>query len=63
MWCSADELMPVKGGLDLLTALRADPVLAGLPFILLSLFGAEQDAMGRAHRPDAVGLKPIRASP
>ncbi|MGB6309983.1 MAG: PAS domain-containing protein [Steroidobacteraceae bacterium] len=57
-----DELMPVKGGLDLLTALRADPVLAGLPFILLSLFGAEQDAMGRAHRPDAVGLKPIRAS-
>jgi two-component system, sensor histidine kinase and response regulator len=28
----------------------------------LSLFGAEQDAMGRPHRPDAVGLKPIRAS-
>jgi len=36
----ADELMPVKGGLDLLAALRADPRLASLPFILLSLFGA-----------------------
>jgi two-component system sensor histidine kinase/response regulator len=58
----ADELMPVKGGLDLLAALRADPRLAGLPFILLSLFGAEQDAMGRTCRPDAVGLKPIRAT-
>jgi PAS domain S-box-containing protein len=58
----ADELMPVKGGLDLLEALRADPRLAGLPFILLSLFGAEQDAMGRTCRPDAVGLKPIRAT-
>jgi two-component system sensor histidine kinase/response regulator len=57
----ADELMPVKGGLDLLTALRADPKLAKMPFVLLSLFGAEQDAMGRAQRPDALGLKPIRA--
>jgi PAS domain S-box-containing protein len=58
----ADELMPVKGGLDLLAALRTDPRLASLPFILLSLFGAEHDAMGRACRPDAVGLKPIRAA-
>ena len=58
----ADELMPVKGGLDLLTALRADPRLASLPFILLSLFGAGHDAMSRACRPDAVGLKPIRAA-
>jgi CheY-like chemotaxis protein len=58
----ADELMPVKGGLDLLAALRADPRLASLPFILLSLFGAEQDAMNRACRPDAVGMKPIRAA-
>jgi CheY-like chemotaxis protein len=32
-----------------------------MPFILLSLFGAEHDAMGHACRPDAVGLKPIRA--
>jgi PAS domain S-box-containing protein len=58
----ADELMPVKGGLDLLTALRAHPTLASLPFILLSLFGTEQDAHSRPQRPDAVGLKPIRAA-
>jgi CheY-like chemotaxis protein/anti-sigma regulatory factor (Ser/Thr protein kinase) len=57
----ADELMPVMGGLDLLAALRADPRLARLPFILLSLFGAEHDAMSHACRPDAIGLKPIRA--
>jgi two-component system sensor histidine kinase/response regulator len=58
----ADELMPVKGGLDLLAALRADPRHAALPFILLSLFGAEHDAADRVLRPDAVGLKPIRAA-
>jgi two-component system sensor histidine kinase/response regulator len=58
----ADELMPMKGGLDLLAALRADPRHAALPFILLSLFGAEHDAAEGAHRPDAVGLKPIRAA-
>jgi PAS domain S-box-containing protein len=57
----ADELMPGKGGLDLLDALRADPRFTALPFILLSLFGVEQDPAERAHRPDAVGLKPIRA--
>jgi two-component system, sensor histidine kinase and response regulator len=34
----ADELMPGRGGLDLLAALRADPRHAALPFILLSLF-------------------------
>ncbi len=58
----ADELMPVKGGFDLLDALRADPRYAALPFILLSLFGAEQDNSDRVHRPNAVGLKPIRAA-
>jgi two-component system, sensor histidine kinase and response regulator len=58
----ADELMPVKGGLDLLDALRADPRYATLPFILLSLFGSEPDTSERAHRPNAVGLKPIRAA-
>jgi CheY-like chemotaxis protein len=57
----ADELMPVKGGLDLLAALRADPRHAALPFILLSLFGAEHDPAERTHHPHAVGLKPIRA--
>ena len=58
----ADELMPMKGGLDLLAALRADPRHAALPFILLSLFGTEHDTAGSAQRPDAVGLKPIRAA-
>jgi two-component system, sensor histidine kinase and response regulator len=58
----ADELMPVKGGLELLAALRADPRHAALPFILLSLFGAEHDAADWVLRPDAVGLKPIRAA-
>ncbi len=57
----ADELMPVKGGLDLLAALRADPRHARLPFILLSLFGTEQHSSEWVHRPDAVALKPIRA--
>ncbi|HME38253.1 MAG TPA: PAS domain-containing protein [Steroidobacteraceae bacterium] len=57
----ADELMPMKGGLDLLAALRTDPRHARLPFILLSLFGAEQDATDWKHLPDAIGLKPIRA--
>ncbi len=52
----------MKGGLDLLAALRADPRYAGLPFILLSLFGAEQDTTERAYRPDAVAFKPIRAA-
>jgi CheY-like chemotaxis protein/HPt (histidine-containing phosphotransfer) domain-containing protein len=58
----ADELMPVKGGLDLLNLLRAEPRYAKLPFILASLFGAERDGTERQHRPDAVALKPIRAS-
>jgi two-component system, sensor histidine kinase and response regulator len=58
----ADELMPMKGGLDLLAALRADPRHTTLPFILLSLFGTEYDAAERVHRPDAIGLKPIRAA-
>jgi two-component system sensor histidine kinase/response regulator len=58
----ADELMPVRGGLDLLTAIRSDARSAPLPFILLSLFGAEHEVIDREHRPNAVGLKPIRAA-
>ncbi len=57
----ADELMPVRGGLDLLSALRTDARHVRLPFVLLSLFGAEHDTADREYRPDAVGLKPIRA--
>jgi two-component system, sensor histidine kinase and response regulator len=58
----ADELMPMHGGLDLLKALRTDARHARLPFILLSLFGAEHDIAEREYRPNAVGLKPIRAA-
>jgi len=57
----ADELMPVRGGLDLLSMLRGDGRFARLPLILLSLFGAEHDTTEHEHRPNAVGLKPIRA--
>jgi two-component system, sensor histidine kinase and response regulator len=58
----ADELMPMQGGMDLLAKLRADPRYATLPFILLSLFGAQGCQAEWQHRPDAVALKPIRAS-
>jgi two-component system sensor histidine kinase/response regulator len=58
----ADELMPMRGGLDLLKALRTDSRHARVPFILMSLFGAEHDTVEREYRPDAVGLKPIRAA-
>jgi two-component system sensor histidine kinase/response regulator len=57
----ADELMPMRGGLDLLSMLRSDGRFARLPLILLSLFGAEHDTTEHEHRPNAVGLKPIRA--
>jgi PAS domain S-box-containing protein len=58
----SDELMPLKGGLDLLAALRSDPRYTRLPFVLLSLFGADHGAVaGWPYQPDARGLKPIRA--
>ena len=58
----ADELMPVKGGLDLLAAMRADSRFKTIPFVLLSLFGSDHQTAESLHRPDAVGRKPIRAS-
>jgi two-component system sensor histidine kinase/response regulator len=58
----ADELMPVKGGLQLLATMRAEARYAQIPLVLLSLFGSDHAAVANgAHRPDAVGLKPIRA--
>ncbi len=58
----ADELMPSKGGLDLLAALKANPRHAKLPFVMLSLLGADPAALANlGHPPDAVALKPIRA--
>ncbi|HEV7612156.1 MAG TPA: PAS domain-containing protein [Steroidobacteraceae bacterium] len=58
----ADELMPVKGGLDLLVEMRADPRYSAIPFILMSLFGAEHSPADWKQRPDAVALKPTRAT-
>lgn len=58
----ADALMPSRSGLDLLAAIRQDPRHATLPFVLLSLFGAEPDMETWTQRPDAIGFKPIRAS-
>jgi two-component system sensor histidine kinase/response regulator len=58
----ADELMPGRGGLELLSALRAEPRHAMLPFVLMSLFGTEHELDRWPHRPDAVGFKPIRGS-
>jgi signal transduction histidine kinase len=43
----SDDLMPLKGGLDLLAALRADPRYARLPFVLLSLFGDDHGHMAQ----------------
>jgi PAS domain S-box-containing protein len=56
----ADEIMPEHGGLDLLAALRADPRLARIPFILLTLFSADDPAHIGRHRPDGVCRKPMR---
>jgi len=58
----ADEHMPLRGGMDLLAALRGSERFKQLPLILLSLFGAERDAAEPEHRPNAIGLKPIRAT-
>jgi PAS domain S-box-containing protein len=58
----ADEHMPLRGGMDLLAALRNSERFATLPLILMTLFGADPDAAEPAHRPNAVGLKPLRAS-
>jgi CheY-like chemotaxis protein/HPt (histidine-containing phosphotransfer) domain-containing protein len=58
----ADELMPGRGGLDLLAALRSDPRYDKLPFVLLSLFGSENEVEIGVHHPDAIGAKPISAA-
>jgi CheY-like chemotaxis protein len=58
----ADELMPHRGGLDLLACMRADPRLLRIPFILLTLFGAEPPALPGAVQPDRVALKPLRGT-
>ena len=57
----ADEHMPLRGGMDLLASLRHDARFATLPLILLTLFGTEAEEAQPEHRPNALGLKPIRA--
>jgi CheY-like chemotaxis protein len=58
----ADEIMPQGGALALLAILRNHAVHARVPFIMLSLFGVEHDAVRWAHHPDAISSKPVRAA-
>jgi len=59
----ADEHMPLRGGQDLLAALRSSERFAALPLILMTLFGADRDPdlSPAAERPHAVAPKPMRA--
>jgi PAS domain S-box-containing protein len=56
----ADELMPKRGGLDLLAAMRADPRLDKVKFVLMCLFAGDEPDVQGPYRPDAVALKPVR---
>jgi PAS domain S-box-containing protein len=55
-----DELMPVRGGFDLLRAMRADPALRHIPLALLTLFGGGEDKTDSELQPNAIGSKPMR---
>jgi CheY-like chemotaxis protein len=56
----ADDMMPESGGLELLAAMRGEPRFARLPFILVTLFSAD-DPMHISHqRPDGICRKPMR---
>jgi PAS domain S-box-containing protein len=57
-----DELMPVRGGLDLLRALRADPALRHIPLALLSLFRGGEEKTDTDLQPNAIGIKPMRGT-
>jgi PAS domain S-box-containing protein len=59
----ADEIMPARSGLDLLDALRRDPLTARIPLVLMALFGSDPDLAGRGELPHAVCHKPLRARP
>jgi PAS domain S-box-containing protein len=58
----ADEIMPHGGGLELLATLRKDPRYAELPFIMMSLFGAEHKVDRWTHHPGAISSKPVRSA-
>jgi two-component system, sensor histidine kinase and response regulator len=55
----ADEVMPEKGGRDLLDEWRIHRGNAKPPFVLLCLLGSEHDVDSWAHRPDTIVFKPI----
>ena len=57
----ADEWMPNLGGMDLLRMLRADIRFVDLPFILLSVIGADSRKADWLCHPDAIVFKPMRS--
>jgi len=59
----ADELMPKRGGLELLAAMRIDAQLAKIPFMLMSLFSVDEPRDESALKPDAIAMKPMRGMP
>ncbi len=59
----ADELMPQRGGLELLSVMRADARLARIPFVLMSLFSIDESHDENAPKPDAIAMKPMRGMP
>ena len=61
-WCWPTNSCPCKGGLDLLNALRADPYACPPALYSFVPVRADHDTAEWVHRPDAVGLKPIRAT-
>jgi PAS domain S-box-containing protein len=58
----ADEHMPIRDGWDLLYLLRGDERYHSLPVVIMSMFGDERSRDEQEFRPNAIGLKPIRAS-
>ena len=56
----ADELMPVRGGLDLLAELRRNPRFDKIPFVLMSMIGAHLSTEAGVPAPDLVLMKPLR---
>ena len=54
----ADELMPGRGGLELLADLRPEPRQAAIPFVLMRLVGTKGvEPVGA--KPDAIIMKPL----
>ncbi len=58
----ADELMPERGGRDLLAYVRTRPRFAHVPFVLLTLFSTAPPPGLDSHTPDANCMKPLRGA-